>query len=387
MGRPTLVAYADGPDGPLPDPVRLEPLVGGPFSLLLGWVVRRPPWIDTTTVPVVTLMLGAGLRRAATEGRVRAVPTRLSAIPGLLTGRLRPDVVVVGATATATGGWRLVGSPGWALTAVRAAAGVIVERWSAGTGPLPAPGPELPRCRILGVVDRTDPPDPPPPDQGGSPEHLAIGRLVASVIPEGATVQWGPGAVGAAVIDQIDQPVGVWSGLVTGELVGLADRGLLVGPARAAYLWGGRALSDMVGSGDLRQAEMTTTHDMTRISAMERFVAVNTALQVGLDGAANVEVAGGRTVSGPGGHPDFAAGASRSPGGLSVVALTSTSGGRSNIVARPEVVTTPRCDIDVVVTEHGLADLRGLTPAERAERVAAVAAPEFRAALRSGSGA
>ncbi len=168
---------------------------------------------------------------------------------------------------------------------------------------------------------------------------------------------------------------------MTDELVVLAGKGLLAAPAEAAYLWGGPDLHAMVSAGDLVLKELGYTHDLTDISVTERFVAVNTALQVGLDGSANVESAGGRLVSGPGGHPDFAAGASRSPGGLSVVALTSTSGGRSNIVVRPDVVSTPRADVDVVVTEHGVADLRGCSDRERAERMLAVAAPEHREAL------
>jgi acyl-CoA hydrolase len=357
------VLCADGPDGPLPDPAVLEALIGRPSS----------------PTPVTTLMLGAGLRSAVAGGRVRDVATRLSAIPGLLAGRLRPDVAVVGATEV-DGAWRLVGGPGWAPAAVRAAGQVVIERWPADGSPRPAVGPPLPACRILGVVDRTDPPDPPPAAHRG-PEYDAIGRLVAGLLPERATIQWGPGAVGAAVVDAIDRPVRVRSGLVTDQLVGLARRGLLASHAEAAYLWGGPDLHAMVTSGDLVLRDVTVTHDITGLSAIERFVAINTAVQVGLDGAANVELASGRTVSGPGGHPDFAAGASRSPGGLSIVALTASSHGRSNIVAVPEVVSTARTDVDLVVTEHGVADLRGCTGQERVARVLGVAAPEHRRRL------
>jgi acyl-CoA hydrolase len=184
--------------------------------------------------------------------------------------------------------------------------------------------------------------------------------------------------VGSAVVEALDRPVAVRSGLVGPELAGLAFRGLLAGKAEAAYVWGGTEVWDLVEA-----REVAYTHDISALSALERFVAVNTALQVGLDGAANVEVAGGRVVSGPGGHPDFAAGASRSPGGLSIVALPSTAGGRAPLDARPEVVSTPRSDVDVVVTEHGVADLRGLSDRERADALISVAAPEHREALRS----
>jgi acyl-CoA hydrolase len=171
--------------------------------------------------------------------------------------------------------------------------------------------------------------------------------------------------------------------LVTDELCDLARRGLLIGAAEAAYVWGGPDLGAMIEDGSLVLRGVETIHDITAISRTARFVAINTALQVGLDGAANVESVRGRVVAGPGGHPDFSAGASRSPGGLSVVALPATAGGVSTIVDRPDVVSTPRTDVDVVVTEHGVADLRGLDDVERADRLIAIAAPEHRPVLEA----
>ena len=205
--------------------------------------------------------------------------------------------------------------------------------------------------------------------------------LAAGLVPEGATIQWGPGVIGASVVAALNNPVRVRSGLVTDELCALARRGLLVGTAEAAYIWGGPDLRAMVEDGSLVLRGVETVHDVTAISATIRFVAINTALQVGLDGAVKLESVGGRVVAGPGGHPDFSAGASRSPGGLSVVALPATAGRVSTIVGRPDVVSTPRTDVDVVVTEHGVADLRGLDDAERADRLIAVAAPEHRLVL------
>jgi acyl-CoA hydrolase len=380
MAAGRLAVYADGPDGPLPDPTVLG--IGPEDRLLLGWVVRTPDWLGGAAIlsrrpELRTFMVGAGLRRAVSDGAVGYIPCRLSALPGLLAGRWRPDLVVVGAVETPQG-WRLAGSPGWAGAAVGAAAEVVIERWPAEAAP--ALGPRLPQCRVRAVVERTDPPDPPPTHRPG-PGHAAIGRLVAGLVPEGATIQWGPGAVGAAVVAALDRPVRVRSGLVTDELADLAERGLLAAPAESAYLWGGRRLRSLAESGDLVLRPVDYTHDLTAISATSRFVAVNTALEVGLDGSVNVECVGGRVVTGPGGHPDFAAGAARSPGGLSVVALPSTAGGRSTIVSRAEVVSTPRCDVDVVVTEHGVADLRDCDPQERAARLIAIADPAQRPAL------
>jgi acyl-CoA hydrolase len=124
----------------------------------------------------------------------------------------------------------------------------------------------------------------------------------------------------------------------------------------------------------LRLASVTDTNDSSAVAAIPRFVACNTAIQVGLDGSVNVERVGRRVITGIGGHSDFCAGASRSIGGLSVIAVRSTAAdGSPTIVERVEVVSTPRSDIDVVVTEHGIADLRGASDDERADRLREVA--------------
>jgi hypothetical protein len=384
---------ADGPDGPLPDPALIAALAGlDEPEVILGWVVRTPAWLATTSLPVTTLLTGPGTRAGVASGRVRPLAPRLSAVPRLLAGRLRPHVAVVAAHEDGRG-WRLARNPGFAPAAARHAARVVVERWPgpARPGSLPVEGVDGRMVDVLEVLDRAEPPDPPPAPAAPGSALERIGALVAGLIPDRATIQWGPGVVGAAVVAAVRSPVRVRSGLVTDELVALARRGLLVGEAEAAYAWGGPELWAMAGAPvspglGLRLRSVEHTHDLTALSTIERFVAINTALQVGLDGAVNVEQVGGRVVAGPGGHPDFSAGASRSPGGISIVALPSTAGGRSTIVAQPEVVSTPRSDVDVVVTEHGVADLRHLDDRARAIRLVSIAAPEYRAALGAALG-
>lgn len=393
MGTRKLVVYADGPDGPLPDPVAVGRVAGiasgGSAELLLGWVVREPEWLapkgsdDPTgsdgesNWDVRTLLVGTGTRRAVASGMVRSVPTRLSAIPGLLTSRLKPDVLVVGAWQDG-GSWRLAGSPGWAGDAVGSAGGVVIERWP---GAAPAGRPALGVCNVIGVLSRSDPPDPAPANKTG-PVYDSIGDSVAALVPRDATLQWGPGSIGASVVAALRQPVRVHSGLVTDELADLGERGLLHGVARSAYMWGGERLSRMVAEGTLELINVSQSHDLGALSRIERFVAVNTAIEIGLDGSVNVEAAGGRVVAGPGGHPDFALAAVASPGGVSIVAATSTAGGSSTIVKRPSVVSTPRSDVDIVVTEYGVADLRDCTDAERASRLVSIAHPDHRKWLR-----
>lgn len=374
-----LVVYGDGPGGPLIDPRRVAAIgrLDDP-ELVLGWVVRVPGWLDDVDIPVTSLLTSLGVRRAVATGRVRTVPARLSAVPSLLAGRLRPHVAVVGAVADGSG-WRSISSVGWAPTAARQAREVVIERWPADAA---LPGAPPIEGNVVEVVERTEGPDPLQVVAPSDAERT-IAAHVAALVPEGATIQWGPGTLGAAFVDAVSVPVGVHSGVVTGELVGLAARGLLVGAAEAAYLWGGPELSGLVTAGRLTLAPVERTHDLSRLAALPGLFAVNTALEVGLDGAVNVERVGGRIVSGPGGHPDFCLGASRSPGGMSVIALRSSAGGRSAVVAHPTTVSTPRTDIDVVVTEHGVADLRGLDDEARAAALIAVADPAYRDALES----
>ena len=169
---------------------------------------------------------------------------------------------------------------------------------------------------------------------------------------------------------------------MTDVLVRLHRRGLLLDRPETTYAWGGDDLAALSAAGRLRLAPSDETHDIDRLAAFDEFTAVNSALEVGLDGAVNVEILDGRPVSGIGGHADFCAAAARSAGGLSVVALTATRRGRSAIVPAVEKVSTPAADVHVVVTEHGVADLRGgQDAAERRRRLLAIAAPEFRTRL------
>jgi acyl-CoA hydrolase len=119
------------------------------------------------------------------------------------------------------------------------------------------------------------------------------------------------------------------------------------------------------------------------LAAIERFVSVNTALQVDLAGNVNAEVLRGRQISGPGGGPDFVEGAARSPGGMRIVALPSASrdGTSSRIVERVEAATIPGAMIDAVVTECGVARLAGLTQAARMEALIGLAHPDHQPGL------
>ena len=204
-------------------------------------------------------------------------------------------------------------------------------------------------------------------------------------MPDDASLQFGPGGVGEGIACALDRPVRIWSGLCTDAIASLHERGLLAAPVVAAYTLGGAPIRRLAEANMLELTSTSITHDLSRLSSKPRFVGCNTAVQVGLDGAVNLERVGGRTIAAIGGHSDFCAGASRSIGGLSIIAVRSTTRhGGSTIVPHVEVVSTQRSDVDVVITEHGVADLRGVGDRERAELLIAIADPGHRPLLHAG---
>jgi acyl-CoA hydrolase len=195
-----------------------------------------------------------------------------------------------------------------------------------------------------------------------------IGVELASLVSPGSTVQFGPGPIANALVAALQSPVSVDSGIITDAVVDLDARGLLADDPRATYLAGTETLYKWADGRTILDG-VEITHDPARLSSLD-LVAVNTALQIDLIGQVALEGTPRLPATGIGGHTDYAYAASRSTNGLSIIALPSRRGGQSTLVERLSVpVATPRSVIDVVVTEHGHADLRGLTDVERANAI------------------
>lgn len=376
----TLV-LADGPDGADAVPsvlARAGALAhpGGP-PVVCGWLPGERPWTAALD-GAIALMGGYGLRAAIREGRARYVPVRLGAIPRLLARLPRPIVAVVRGRPEGDG-FVCGPSVGWAPAAARLADAVVVE---VDPGAPRVAAPPVPG-QVVGAVEGT-----PTRVAPTWPEPDAVDRAIAAnvlrVLPPAPTLQYGPGPLLDAIVRALDRPVGIHSGLVTDAVADLARDGRLRGRAVTGYLWGGDDLVALAEDGGLTLAPLEETHDGARLAAIPQLVALNTALEVGLDGAVNVERIAADpadVIGGVGGHPDFARGASACPDGLSVVVLRAAHRGRSTIVARPVVVTTAATDVDVVVTEYGAADLRGASDEERARLLVEIAHPDHRDAL------
>jgi 4-hydroxybutyrate CoA-transferase len=216
----------------------------------------------------------------------------------------------------------------------------------------------------------------------------AIGRHVAQLVPDGATVQVGIGAIPQAVLEALDgrRDLSLYS-LLVDSAVGLAARGVVTGRIDIGEIMGTRRVFDFADDNPaINMMGSNVLHDPDVVARIDRFASVNSALEIDLTGQVTAESLGGRQVAGIGGQFDFVLGASRSRGGVSVIALPSTnrSGSVSRIVPRlapGAAVTTPRYLTDWVVTEHGAARLTGLGERERTTALIAVAHPKFRAEL------
>jgi acyl-CoA hydrolase len=342
---------------------------------VVGWMPAMPEWASRLN-EALALMAGASARELVRSARVAYLPIRYSALARALSETLRPAVAVI-AGRPDPGGFRFGLEVGYAGLAARLAERVVVEV-----------DPSLPMVRDAPLVNRTDVevveaavPAPALRERAPDPVDAAIGERIAGLVPAGAMVQYGPGGIGDSAIRALPVPVRVHSGMISDAVVDLAQRGLLVGVATAAYLLGSRQLRDLAEAGLVALRGVEDTHDPARLAGFERFVAINSALTVGLDGAVNAERVRGELIGGVGGHPDFCAAAATSTGGLSIIGLRSAGGGRSNIVKSAHPVTTARSDVDLVVTEHGVADLRGLDDRRRAAALITIADPAFRESL------
>ena len=333
----------------------------GGVRLILGWVPRADPDLDFAAfADVRTFLPGWGLRNAVATGLVRFAPVRLSAVPALLHGPWRPDLLVA-SLGPAAGGYAFGSEVSWQRAAIGAGATVaaVISRGA----PRADAGQPLDRDRVVVVGEEKEPPG---VLRGTSPtpEHGEIARRVASLITEGVRLQVGPSPVSDALLRRLTVPVTIDSGLLPDSVTGLASRGLLIGDPVASYLAGGPRLYEWAdGRPVLHPVEYT--HDLGRLSAGP-FIAVNTAVEIDVDGQVNVEGTASAVLGGIGGHADYAAAATRSVGGLSVIAVTTRHNGKPTLVSQlSRPVSTPSQDVDIVVTERGQADLRGLSRPER----------------------
>lgn len=397
------------------DRVWIQPSCGTPKPLIDALVVRAPELIDVELVHMKTLgeaaytrpeyeghfrhrglFLGENVRDAVVVGRADYTPIFLHEIEGLFeSGALPLDVVLMQVSPPDAHGFvSLSTTVDCTMTAIRYAKTVIAEVNE--RAPRTHGDTSVHVSHISAFVETSRPllelHTEPCTDL-----HLKVARNVASLIPDGATLQTGIGGISEAVLHCLDdkRDLGIHTEMCPDGVVDLMEAGIMNGhrksihrgKAVAAFVLGTQRIIDYVHENPAFEFRpISYTNDPFVVAQNDRMVAINSALQVDLTGQVCSDSLGTKPYSGFGGQLDFIRGAARSRGGVPIIALLSTAckGSVSRIVPVLEPgagVVTSRADVHYVVTEHGIAYLHGKTLRERAEALIAIADPRFRQEL------
>jgi acetyl-CoA hydrolase len=237
-------------------------------------------------------------------------------------------------------------------------------------------------------------------DDGPTEIIEKIAGFIAELIPDGATMQMGIGAIPDAVLKYLynKKDLGVHSELFSDGVIGLVEAGVLtnarktlhVGKIVAGFTLGTRKLYQWIDDNPIVEFHRTEyVNDPFVIAQNERMVAINSAIEVDLTGQVCADSIGPKLYSGVGGQMDFIYGASRSKDGVPIIALPSTTTLRDGtqvtriaaMLKQGAGVVTSRNHVRYVVTEYGVADLYGRSIRQRAQALIGVAHPDFRADL------
>jgi acyl-CoA hydrolase len=334
------------------------------------------------------------LRHLSKDGRLDVIPCNFSDLPRLFaSGALPTDVGLVQVSAPDRDGTCSLGiGVDYAFDAIghtRVLIAEVNQQMPATEGT-----PRIPLSRFAAIIE-TDRPLAEAPVAEPTDVEQTIGRLIAGLVEDGDTLQLGVGALPTAVLHNLrdHRDLGVHSGLISEGIADLIDAGVITGARKeldpglsvTGAALGSARLYARISELPLRFRPASYTHAPATLSALSGLVSINSAVEVDLTGQVNAEVRRGSYVGAIGGQSDFSRAAS-STGGRSIIAMRSRSGSHSTITASVTTVTTARADVDYVVTEYGVAELRGRSLAERARRLSAVAAPEFRDELDRASG-
>lgn len=342
-----------------------------------------------------SLFAGAATRQAIVDGRADFTPAFFFEVPDLLRGPLSVDVAMVNLSPPDQHGYCSFGvSVDYTKPAAESARTVIAQVNSRMPRTLGQSFIHVSEIDFIVEVDD-------PLIELNAPRitdvERSIGGHCASLVRDGDTLQLGIGSIPDAVLLSLGDKndLGIHSEMLSDGVVDLIEAGVVTNrrknfhPGRSVvtFLMGTQRLYDYADDNPaVEMASVDFVNDPRVIAENDNMVSINSCVQVDLTGQVVSDSVGLRQISGVGGQVDFVRGASMSRGGRTIMAMQSTAQGGtvSKIVALVDegaAVTTSRCDVDYVVTEHGVAQLGGRTLRGRAKELIGVAHPNFRPAL------
>jgi acyl-CoA hydrolase len=344
------------------------------------------------------LFVGPNARAAVDEGRADYVPVFLSDVPRLFERGEQPlDAVLVNATPPDVHGFCSLGVSVEAMhAAIRAATTVIVQLNSSMPRTL---GESFIHIDDIDLAVEVDIPPYEHRQAAIGDVERKIGGFVAELIPDGATLQLGIGAIPAATALALGdhRDLGIHTEMFTDAVVDLVESGVITGARKernrgkivTAFLMGSRRLYDFVHDNPMvEMRSVDFTNDTHVIRSFQTMTAINSAIEVDLSGQIVADSIGRRIYSGVGGQMDFMRGAALAPDGRAIIALPSTAAGGTVSRIVPTLafgagVVTTRAHVRTVVTEWGVAELFGGSLRERAAALIGIAHPDHRGWLRS----
>jgi len=348
---------------------------------------------------VKTFSVGPRLMEAVNSGRAEYIPCHLSQIPGFFSRRLiEVDVALIQLSPPDSHGYCSLGVSVSYIRSVLENAKLVIAQINE----------QMPRTlgdamvhlsQVDYIVESSRPLPTIPAPRIGEVERR-IGRFTSEIIPDGAVIQVGLGNIAAAILKELrgKKNLSIHTGTFSDEAIALVETGALEagrGESTSARM----TATELIGSSNLYEychlnplvalRPIGYTHNIRILSQIKGFVSITSGIQVDLTGQVNSEMRGETLINGLGGQLDFLRGAAASPGGKAVIVLPSTAkkGKVSRIVSKLDAgtsVTVGRADIDFVITENGVAQLKGKSLSERARELIAVAHPKFREELKHG---
>lgn len=358
--------------------------------------VRNYDYFDAETVDKVkhlAYFINSPSRKLTNEGYYDYLPAHFSELPWLIRRKQIASEVVFAFTSEmdAHGNFAISLGPDYTMEAIKHARAVIIET-----------NPNVPftygNCHInikdvTAIVESED-----PVLEVGLPEigdvQQKIGKFVADLIPDEATLQIGFGAIPDAVVMQLTDKknLGIHTEMIGDGILTLVEAGVVNNSKKnyypnkmfATFALGSKKLYKFMDRNPMLEMHpVDFTNDPFLIAQNDKLVSINATVQVDFLGQCCSESFGPVSYSGPGGQMDFVKGANRSKGGMSFIVLPSTAKGDTISRIQPFLtegshVTTSKNDVGMIVTEYGVADLRGKTAHERAKALIGIAHPKFR---------
>lgn len=337
--------------------------------------------------------LGAATRQSVQEGRADYTPFFFHQAPRFFRdGTLPIDVAMVSVTPPDKRGFCSLGVSVCATKTAALSAKIVLAQVND----------QMPRTmgdsfvHVSRLTYCSEVSQPLPELRGGPITEIeeAIGRNCASLVEDGSTLQLGIGSIPDAVLKFLadKKDLGIHSEMFSDGVVDLYEKGIITGAAKtidkgkmvAAFLMGTRKLYDFVDSNpDVLMLPVDYVNNPAVIARNHKMVSINSCLQIDFNGQVNSESFGMNQFSGIGGQLDYVRGATMCPDGKSILAMPSTAkGGQLSrilpVLPEGTTVTTTRTDVQYIVTEYGIANLRGKSLRERAKLLISIAHPKFR---------